>query len=308
MDYLRALMNRLFVPFCMKTVVMEILIGAMILFYMKRIETNGTVFSNKVSDNNNEVFIHFNPRSDFFIESFLWTSFLCVVFFYFVCNLITIGMKNVQLRYALILIGMCISVINILLCVHIIHEYYHKSLDKTSFGGQTDIIRYSLIFSVLTFFTGIYALFKGSEDMYVIKNGNYYNLCFDITIIHLGFVGLVYYIKYFFLKDNKLFKYNVNWIKWIRYISFIVPFMWLFIGDIYVFNTKPFALVYKILSCCVFLVTFVYIILLIRLLTEMFFYSNYFELTQLFNYAIHISIQIFLSVLVLIIPLHIIFS
>ena len=57
MDYLRALMNRLFVPFCMKTVVMEILIGAMILYYMKRIETDRTVFSNKVSNNDNEVFI-----------------------------------------------------------------------------------------------------------------------------------------------------------------------------------------------------------------------------------------------------------
>ena len=217
-------------------------------------------------------------------------------------------MKNVQLRYALILLGMCISVINIILCVHITHEYYHKSLDKTSFGGQMDIIRYNLMFSVLTFFTGIYALFRGGEDMYVIKNGNYYNLCYDITVIHLGFVGLVYYIKYFFFKDNKLFKYDVKWIQWIRYISYIVPFMWLFIGDIYVFNTKPFALVYKILSCCVFLVMIVYIILLIRLLTEMFFYSNYFKINQLVNYAKYISVQIFLSVLVLIIPLHIIFS
>ena len=111
---------------------------------------------------------------------------------------------------------------------------------------------------------------------------------------------------FFFFKDTKIFKHDVKWIQWIRYISYIVPFMWLFIGDIYVFNTKPFALVYKILSCCVFLVTFVYIILLIRLLTEIFFYLNYFEINQLVNYAKYISIQIFLSVLVLIIPLHII--
>ena len=158
----------LFVPFCVKTMVMEILIGAMMLFLLTRIASNSLIFNNKKNNSYDEVQVYFDPRSDFFINCFLWTSFMTVVYFYLMCNLITVGMKHVQLRYEIILIGMCMSVINVILCIHIIHEYYDSSSNKILFDGYSRIIPYNLMFSALTFLTGIYALVKGGDDIYVI--------------------------------------------------------------------------------------------------------------------------------------------
>ena len=306
-------MNRLFVPFCVKTMVMEILIGAMMLFLLTRIASNSLIFNNKKNPSYNELQVYFDPRSDFFINCFLWTSFMTMVYFYFMCNLITVGMKNVQLRYEIILIGMCISVINVILCIHIIHEYYDSSSNKILFDGYSRIVPYNLMFSALTFLTGIYALVKGGDDIYVIENGNYYNLCFDITMIHLGFIGMVYFLYQYFMKSKVLKRIvaKKTWIKWIQYISYILPFMWLVAGEIYVFNRKPFSLVYKIVSFSVFLVTLIYILLLIKLITEMCMnmieYTKY-KFLSFLGFVICIIVQLFLSVLLLIIPLHITLS
>ena len=131
-------------------------------------------------------------------------------------------------------------------------------------------------------------------------------------MIHLGFIGMVYFLYRYFMK-SKVLKHIVvkkTWIKWIQYISYILPFM-LVVGEIYVFNTKPFALVYKIVSFSVFLVTLIYILLLIKLITEMCMniieYTKY-NLKSFLGFVICIIVQLFLSVLLLIIPLHITLS
>jgi len=251
--------------------------------------------------------IYFNPQSDVLIKLFVYTSKFCEYGFYMLCNMITIGMKNEELRYALILSSISMSVINVILCMYIIHEYYDSSTDKLVFEPiKTWILQYNIIFSALTFFTGIYALYNGGKDVYVIENGNYYNLCFDITVIHLGFIFLGYFLRDFL--KLKILHYKVTWIKSIVTISYIIPFMWLFVGEIYVFGKKPFIFWYRIIALCVFVTTCYYILLLIRLMSEMTFYSTEFDLEQLNYYKNEISIRIFLSTLLLIIPLHITLS
>ena len=217
------------------------------------------------------------------------------------------------LRTALILLCISVSAIQIILCLHIIFSYINISTHKVSFDNddvyRKPIVQLNLVFSFFVFMIGMYTLSESihtSNETHVKEESkNYFDLCFQLTVVHLSFIYLLYF-QYKFRQSP--FSNDVIYIKIIQYVSYFLPFVCLFIGECYIFVEKPFSFELKMFSACVFLIVFYYVTLLIRLNSGISYFAMYFSLLELKDYAEKIGIQILLSVLLLVITLDITFS
>ena len=296
-------------PFVAKSLGMQIMISVLMFFLYKNIMSYKVLFRPPYANGNVVYTLPYNdPQSDVFITCFTCNAYICAIVFYIQCNILSSGMKNVAVRNALILLSLSVSAIQIILYFHIFYKYIDIYTHTITFDSYnpTHIFTFNFLFSVLVFMTGMYMLSESNETYVKEETNNYFDLCFQLMVVHLCFVFFLYF-QYKF-RSSKFFKSDVINLKIIQYVSYFMPFVFLFLGEYYVFVEKPFAFGLKIFSVCVFLIVFYYVTLLIRLNSGISYFAMYFSLLELKDYAEKIGIQILLSVLLLVITLDITFS
>ena len=289
-------------PFVVKSLGMQIMIGVLLLFVNMNLKSYNVLVKPSFADNirtNKERY--FDPQTDLFVRCFTVNSYICAFLFYILCNILASGMRNMAVRNALVLLCISVSTIQIILCSHILYQYYNIDTNNITFDTtRTWIVQYNFMFSIFVLMIGVYSLTNSIKG----NSNNYFDSCFELTIVHLCFIFLLYF-EYKF-RGSPFFNRDVIFIKIILYISYLLPFVCLCLGECYVFFENPFPIELKITSAVVFLIVFYYVILLIQLNSGISYNSMSFEYKTLELYSTDISNEILLSVVVLVIALHII--
>ena len=289
-------------PFVVQSLGMQIMIVVLLLFLKMNIMSHTVLWKPSYANIETNKERYFDPQTDVFVRCFTVNSYICAFLFYILCNILASGMRNIAVRNALVVLCISVSTIQIILCSHILYQYYNIDTNNISFDTtRTWIVQYNIMFSIFMLMISVYTLTNSSTN---VNDKNYFNSCFNLTIIHLCFIFLLYF-QYKF-RGSPFFNRDVIFIKIILYVSYFLPFACLCLGECYVFFEKPFPIELKITSAVVFLIVFYYVILLIQLNSGISYYSMSFDYNTLELYCQDISSEILLSVVVLVIALHII--
>ena len=287
--------------FVVQSLGMQIMIVVLLLFLKMNIMSHAVLWKPSYANIETNKERYFDPQTDVFVRCFTVNSYICAFSFYILCNILASGMRNMAVRNALVLLCISVSTIQIILCSHILYQYYNVDTKNISFDTtRTWIVQYNLMFSIFMLMISVYTLTNSIKG----NSNNYFDSCFELTIVHLCFIFLLYF-EYKF-RGSPFFNRDVIFIKIILYISYLLPFVCLCLGECYVFFENPFPIELKITSAVVFLIVFYYVILLIQLNSGISYNSMSFEYKTLELYSTDISNEILLSVVVLVIALHII--